>query len=163
MTIWITEEEKGDFSFDIYDIAEQVMKETLKSEGFTTDTEVSVLLTDDTAIQTLNNEFRAINKVTDVLSFPMLDFVEPCIPHEASQSEAISMETGCINLGDIVISVPQLFRQAHEYGHSPMREYAFLLTHSLLHLLGYDHIDDAERIVMEQKQHAILAHLNITR
>ena len=115
-------------------------------------------------IHEMNLEFREIDRPTDVLSFPMLDyeeagnfdFLEDC-------AEAFDPESGELVLGDIVISKEKVLAQAEEYGHSPRREYAFLIAHSVLHLCGYDHMEEEERLVMEQKQREILEKLEILR
>ena len=102
----------------------------------------------------MNLEHRGIDRATDVLSFPMLEFDHPgdfsIIDEETA--DVFDPESGELMLGDIVISVDKVLEQAQEYGHSPKREYAFLIAHSMLHLCGYDHMDDEERKVMEEKQ-----------
>ena len=110
--------------------------------------EVNVTVCDDEEIRVINNEQRGINRSTDVLSFPFLDFDTP---------DTLTM------LGDIIISRDTAYRQAKEYGHSPKREFCFLAAHSALHLLGYDHETDNEREVMEAKQREILDKLGIKR
>ena len=110
--------------------------------------EVNVTVCDDEEIRVINNEQRGINRSTDVLSFPFLDFDTP---------DTLTM------LGDIIISRDTAYRQAKEYGHSPKREFCFLAAHSARHLLGYDHETDNEREVMEAKQREILDKLGIKR
>ena len=110
--------------------------------------EVNVTVCDDEEIRVINNEQRGINRSTDVLSFPFLEFDTP---------DTLTM------LGDIIISRDTAYRQAKEYGHSPKREFCFLAAHSALHLLGYDHETDNEREVMEAKQREILDKLGIKR
>ena len=116
-------------------------------------------------IHEANKEFRGIDRPTDVLSFPMVDYDFPSDFSyvEENQESYINPETDELLLGDIMISVDKVYEQADEYGHSRKREFAFLIAHSMLHLLGYDHIDEAERKVMEVKQEAILDALGITR
>ncbi|MEE3393123.1 MAG: rRNA maturation RNase YbeY [Lachnospiraceae bacterium] len=129
--------------------------------------EVNVTFTTDDEIRRYNNEFRDIDKKTDVLSFPNLYFDSPADFRSLDDPETyVSVydpEVDCIMAGDIVISVDTAHVQAEEYGHSYRREVCFLISHSILHLFGYDHMEDDERIVMEAHQKQILERLNITR
>ena len=126
--------------------------------------EISLSFVSQEEIQRLNKMYRNIDNYTDVLSFPMIeyetagefDFLE-------NQPECFHPESGEALLGDIVISKEKVISQAEEYGHSPLREYAFLIAHSMLHLLGYDHMEEQERLVMEKKQNEILERLGISR
>ena len=123
--------------------------------------EVNVLLVDNDSIREINKEQRDINAPTDVLSFPMIDFDNPqdfSIVEEHPE-EYFNSESGEL----IVISVEKVIEQAQAYGHSLERELAFLTAHSMLHLSGYDHIDDNERLIMEEKQETILNTLGYTR
>ena len=114
------------------------------------DFEVTVTLTDGETIRQINNEHRGIDSETDVLSFPLWDVRKGEAPFE-------NPDTGCIMLGDIVISLPRLKEQAEEYGHSEKREAAYLLIHGMLHLLGYDHENGGlEQTIMREKEEAIL-------
>ena len=126
---------------------------------------VNMLLTDDTAIHSMNKEFRGIDRATDVLSFPMVDYEAPgnFDGLENHTEEYFEPDSGELLLGDIVISVERAIAQAVEYGHSLKREMAFLTAHSMLHLFGYDHMTDEERMDMEQKQEEILLQLGISR
>lgn len=126
----------------------------LEEEGIEDDAELSVTLTDNENIRALNNEHRGIDRATDVLSFPLGD----------ENGFDTDPETGAILLGDIVISMERAKEQAEEYGHSFRREFAFLLTHSLFHLLGYDHVNsEEEERIMFGKQEKVLEKLGITR
>jgi len=117
------------------------IKEALSSEGVDIPCEVSVLITNDNAISGINREFRGIDKPTDVLSFPM----QPLLPGEFSPGRCEpDPETGLVPLGEIILSAEHVRRQAHDYGHAREREAAYLTVHSVLHLLGYDHVDEAE-------------------
>ncbi len=117
--------------------------------GDARDGEVSLMICTNEAIRALNGTHRNIDKETDVLSFPTMDFEE---------------DEGYCMFGDVVISIEKAMTQAEEYGHSLLRELCFLCVHSALHLLGYDHVDDEEgRIYMEQKQEEILAEHGILR
>ena len=163
MTLLFTYETTDGFDFDKEKIAESVVKEALSQEGFSPDCEVSLTFTDDEGIRELNRDFRGLDRATDVLSFPMIDFNgTPAAAYEATE-EDINPDTDEIMLGDIVLSMPRVAAQAEEYGHSPLREFAFLIAHSMLHLLGYDHMEEDERLVMEEKQKQILSALGITR
>lgn len=125
----------------------------LESEGIEDDAEVSVTLVDNVKICELNAEFREIDRETDVLSFPLGD----------DEGFEVNPDTDAILLGDIVISPERARTQAEEYGHSYEREMAFLLTHSLFHLLGYDHMTPDEEREMFDKQEEVLQRLGITR
>lgn len=125
----------------------------LESEEIEDDAEISVTLVDNARIREINMEFREIDRETDVLSFPMGD----------EDGFEVNPDTDAIMLGDIVISLEKARSQAEEYGHSYEREVAFLLTHSLFHLLGYDHTTPDEEREMFAKQEAVLQRLGITR
>lgn len=125
---------------------------------------VNLLLTDDENIRAINKENRDINAATDVLSFPMNDFpAEGDFSHIEEDPMAFDAESGELILGDIVMSQDHILAQAKEYGHSTLREYAFLIAHSMLHLQGYDHIKEDERLIMEDAQRDIMERLDILR
>ena len=125
---------------------------TLEYEGFEGDTEISLTFTDNEGIHALNREFRGIDKPTDVLSFPLNDY---------SEDEPIACAP-CSSLGDIVISLERAAEQADEFGHSFEREVAFLAVHSMLHLLGYDHVNsDEEDREMRRRQREILESMGL--
>lgn len=130
-------------------------------EQLSFDAEVSVTYTDNEGIREINREQREIDRATDVLSFPMLELV----PGETPQfgAEDLDPETGCVYLGDIVISLERAQEQAIEYGHSIERETAFLAVHSLMHLLGYDHMEEEERSIMRFHEERVLTALSLTR
>ena len=137
---------------------EKVCARSLESEGFEEEAQISVTFVDNEEIKRINCEHRDIDKVTDVLSFPMLEFDE--------NGEAVAdfeYDGGEIVLGDIVISLERASEQAQSYGHSLKREVAFLTAHSMLHLLGYDHMEPDEEKEMFEKQEKILESLGITR
>ena len=126
--------------------------------------EVNLVLTDNEEIRRTNREFRDIDRETDVLSFPMLEYDRPGdFSHAEKDESCFNPDTGELILGDIMISVPKLNEQAEAYGHSQLREYAFLIAHSLLHLMGYDHMEPEEAALMEGRQREILEDLGITR
>ena len=113
----------------------------------------------------MNLEYRQIDSATDVLSFPMQEFDHPAdfSAFREGDYSVFDPSSGELMLGDIIISVEKCKEQAAEYGHSVLREYSFLIVHSMLHLFGYDHMEDDEREVMEQKQREILDSAGIYR
>ena len=157
----IQTEEK--FDFDPDKTALRVCEEVLRQEDFPQDAEVSLLVTDEGEVHRLNLEFRGIDRTTDVLSFPGLDFEDPALFEDNIDAGAINPENGCVMLGDIVINAQKVKEQAAEYGHSELREFAFLVAHSMLHLCGYDHMTLEEADVMEKRQEMALSSLGITR
>jgi probable rRNA maturation factor len=138
----------------------QVVEKVLAYEECEEDYEVSISFVGDEEMRSLNNEYRGIDKETDVLSFPMVEFMGEEIEEEDENTEYIDEE---IALGDIVISMRSVREQAEDYGHSINRELAFLLVHGMLHLLGYDHEDEATEKEMFEKQEAILKEMNLVR
>ena len=164
MRLYLEEEGALDLKLPYEELATKVADAVLDYEKCPYEAQVELLLTMNEEIRQMNLEFRGIDRATDVLSFPMLDyeeagnfdFLEDC-------EEAFDPETGELMLGNIVISKERAKEQAEEYGHSVEREFAFLIAHSMLHLLGYDHMEDEERLVMEKKQREVLEMLGITR
>lgn len=166
MSLYIEEEGDVKLSFDTEAIAQQVTRAALEYENCPYEAEINLLLTTDEAIREMNQNFRQTDRATDVLSFPMLDYEEAGnfdFLEEEEVADVFNPETGELLLGDIVISKEHVLAQAEAYGHTPLREYAFLIAHSMLHLFGYDHMEDEERIVMEQKQREILEIVQISR
>ncbi|MBP5291879.1 MAG: rRNA maturation RNase YbeY [Lachnospiraceae bacterium] len=145
----------------------EVSEEALKQEGCPWEVMFDVLMTGDEEIRVINNENRGIDRPTDVLSFPMIDFDEPgdfsICEDPSCAADFFDPETGELVLGSIVLSVPRILEQAREYGHSVKREFAFLVAHSMFHLMGYDHMTEAEEDVMKKKQYAVLDELGIVR
>ena len=138
----------------------KVIRTALQEEGMTLPCEVDVLLTDDAHIHEINRQMRQVDKPTDVLSFPEFDLT----PGQLPLAEDADPGTGLVPLGDMVISMEHVAAQAKEYGHSKRRELAYLVTHSILHLLGYDHLDEGEeKRRMRRREEEILALLGITR
>ncbi len=159
-------EEEGDLQLPLEtkELAEEVIEAALDYEGCPYEATVSLLLTMNNEIQEMNRTFREIDRATDVLSFPMIAYEEAgTFDFLEEDDSAFDPESGELVLGDIVISKERVIAQAEEYGHSIRREYAFLIAHSMLHLMGYDHMEEEERAVMEQKQRDILEQLGITR
>ncbi len=165
MTITIEEEEKPLFDFDYHKLTEEVIKFSLEYEKFPYEAEVNVILTDAASIREINLEYRDMDKSTDVLSFPMLnlDAAGDYTSIKDYLEDNFNPDTGEVMLGDIVISVPKVMEQAELYGHTPKREYAFLIVHSVLHLLGYDHMTPKDAAFMENKQETILKEMEISR
>lgn len=142
-------------------LLERVITAALEAEGVKTPCEVDVLITDDEGIHQINLEQRDIDRPTDVLSFPMFNYVPGCPPTDDSDADPA---TGLTPLGDMVISLERAREQAKEYGHPVERELSYLAVHSVLHLLGYDHVDEGEQKArMRQREEAILSDLGITR
>ena len=154
MTLNFESEYEKELPFDARKVAEKVFTFTMDYLGCPYEAEVSLLLTDDETIHQINKEQRDIDRATDVLSFPMTDYVTEgdFAFLEEEGADCFHPETGELLLGDIVI-----------YGHSPLREYAFLIVHSLLHLVGYDHMEEQEAKRMEKKQADVLESMGITR
>lgn len=164
MTLYF--EEEGDLTLELpcEELAKTVMEAALDYEECPYEAEVNLLLTMNEEIREMNARFREIDRATDVLSFPMVDYNEPGnFEFLEEADEYFHPESGELMLGDIVISKEKVLSQAEEYGHSPKREYAFLIAHSMLHLMGYDHMEEEERICMETRQNEILERLGITR
>ena len=158
MTVNIEYEAEKQLGIPYEEIINEVVCASLDYEGCPYEAEVNVLLTDDEDIRQINKEYREIDRATDVLSFPMADYDSPSDFDrlEDMASDYFNPETGELLLGDIVISVDKVKEQAEKYGQSETRELAFLVAHSMLHLCGYDHMVDEERLVMEKKQEEIL-------
>lgn len=165
MSFFLEKEVEVDFDFDYRQIAEKVINYCIKREKFPYEAEINLTLTDNEGIHIINKEYRDIDRATDVLSFPMLSYETPgdfsFLMDE--NDDDFNLDTGEAILGDIIISVDKVREQAEEYGHSELREFAFLITHSMLHLFGYDHMEPEEAKVMEDKQRQILDELSITR
>ena len=144
----------------VQDLLEKVIPAVLAAEGVELPCEVNVLLTGDEGIHAINLEQRGVDRPTDVLSFPMFELE----PGEKPGEEDADPATGLIPLGDMVISLERAREQAAEYGHSDEREVAYLAVHSVLHLLGYDHMDEGPmKAQMRAREEAILGTLGITR
>ena len=165
MTISIEYEAEKKLDLPYEEIINDIVLASLDYEECPYEAEVNVILTDNDAIQEINREHRCIDAPTDVLSFPMVDYKVPSdFDHvEDAVEDYFNPETGELILGDIVISVDKVEEQADKYGHSQTRELAFLVAHSMLHLCGYDHMEDGEREQMEERQKKILETRGDTR
>ena len=138
----------------------RTIRTALAAEGMTLPCEVDVLLTDDEGIHRINLDMRNVDRPTDVLSFPEFDLT----PEELPAAEDADPGTGLMPLGAMVLSMERVAAQAEEYGHSRQRELAYLVTHSMLHLLGYDHLDEGEmKKQMRGREEAIMALLGLER
>lgn len=131
----------------------------LECENHNFDAEISVTLTNNEEIREINSEHRGIDKETDVLSFPLYDFESPSVFDE----KQVAVDGDVRVLGDIVISVEKIIAQAQEYGHSVEREMCYMTVHSMLHLLGYDHMTEDDKKLMRSREDAVMEYLNIKR
>lgn len=164
MTLLFEEEGELTLPLDCQEIAEQIIDAALDYVGCPYEVEVNLLLTMNEQIQEMNSNFRDIDRATDVLSFPMVDYETPGdFDFLEERDDCFHPETGELILGDIVISKEKVISQAEEFGHSLKREYAFLIAHSMLHLSGYDHMKEEERNEMERMQRELMEKLNILR
>ncbi len=164
MTYGYDNEIGAEFDFDPEELYRKVVDTVLDIEKCQYEAEVSLLITGDDEIREINKQERNIDSPTDVLSFPMGEYDEPADFSNIEESpEYFNVETGELMLGDIVLSYDRIRSQAGEYGHSERREYAFLIVHSMLHLIGYDHIEEADRELMEERQRVIMDALGISR
>ena len=151
MRFFMEEECEVTFSFDYVNLAERVIDFCLEHENFPYEAEVNLTLTDNEGIWKINKEFREIDRPTDVLSFPMGE----------NGVYDTDMETGAKILGDVVISIEKARDQAQLYGHSLQREVGYLTAHSVLHLLGYDHMENMERVRMREKEELVMEQLGL--
>ena len=164
MTIEISYESKIKLDIQYEDIINKMVVASLDFEDCPYEAEVSVTIVDDDKIRRINNEYRGIDKSTDVLSFPFNEFDIPGNFDNIEENvDAFNPESGELLLGDIILSTEHIIEQAREYGHSETRELAFLVVHSMLQLMGYDHMIDDERKDMEDRQRKILEFEGISR
>ncbi|MBO5597510.1 MAG: rRNA maturation RNase YbeY [Oribacterium sp.] len=158
MTVNIDFEVEKRLDLQFEDIINEIIEAAITYEKCPYECEISVVITDDEGIHQLNKEARGIDSPTDVLSFPMVDWETPAdfdvIDEE--DSDIFNPDSGELLLGDIVLNQNRIESQAEEYGHTERRELAFLVAHSMLHLFGYDHMEDDERVEMERRQKEIL-------
>ena len=138
----------------------RVIRTALSMQGVDFPCEVDVLVTSDAGIHQINRDMRQVDRATDVLSFPEFELT----PGELPGPEDADPGTGLVPLGDMVLSMERVQAQAKEYGHSNRRELAYLVVHSVLHLLGYDHVDEgAMKRQMRAREEAILAEVALSR
>ena len=157
MAIHIEYETDLSLGIEVEDIICKVIDTALDMYECPYEAEVNITITDNEEIKEINAKCRTIDRATDVLSFPMINYE---VPGDFSKVEDditnFHPESGELLLGDIMISIDKVFEQAEEYGHSVERELGFLTAHSMLHLCGYDHMEEEERAIMEQKQREIM-------
>ncbi|MBH1941457.1 rRNA maturation RNase YbeY [Mobilitalea sibirica] len=155
--------EPSEFAYE--EMIRKVIEACLDYEECPYEAEVSILITDNTVIREINNEFRGIDAPTDVLSFPTIEFLKAGGFNEIDENTGnyFHPDTGELLLGDIVISMEKAIQQAKDYGHSLEREIAFLTAHSMFHLMGYDHLTEDDSSIMEMKQGQVLNQLQILR
>lgn len=165
MTFYVENTTEKILPFSAEEILSDVMETVLDTEGCPYEVSVNLLLTDGAGIREYNRNFRKSDAETDVLSFPNLDFTRPgdFSGAEAAFADCFDPDSGELLLGDIILNLDRAETQAKEYGHSVLREFAFLLAHSLFHLCGYDHMEPEEARVMEERQEEALRKLGITR
>lgn len=165
MTSYVENETEFRMPFDIKEILGQIMDTVMEMEGCPYETTVNLLLTDNAGIREYNKNYRDLDQETDVLSFPNIPFDKAgdFTGVEADEADYFDPDSGELVLGDIILSVDRILSQAQDYGHSVLREFAFLTAHSMFHLCGYDHMEEQEAAVMEKKQEDVLTRLGITR
>lgn len=164
MTCNIETEVENKLDFPYEELFEQIVETVLDEEQCPYETSVNLLITDNASIQEINAANRQVDKPTDVLSFPMAEYETPAdFSNLEEQADCFDPDSGELLLGDIVLSQDKILAQAQEYGHSVKREFAFLIVHSMLHLIGYDHMEDTDRVQMEAKQKVLMEMLGITR
>ena len=164
MTILIDYDTDKELNIPYETLAQKVASHILETENCPYDVSVNLVITDNEEIKKINQQFRSIGAPTDVLSFPMIPFETPAdYSIVEDKDEYFDLDTDELILGDVMISVEKVYAQAEEYGHSVEREFSFLFAHSMLHLLGYDHMEPEEAAVMEAKQAKALEELGITR
>ncbi len=164
MTLAFEKEYDKDLGLDYEGLALKVANAALDSEGCPYEAEISLTLVDDESIRAINKQFRQTDRATDVLSFPLVEYEKPGeFDFLEDRDDCFNPESGELMLGDIIISLDRVQAQAEEYGHGATREYAFLIAHSMLHLMGYDHMEESEAEIMEKKQEAVLSGLGIFR
>ena len=165
MSLHIEKEYDLPIDADLEQTAQAAVEAVIADQACPYECEVSLFLVDNETIRRMNREYRQIDRETDVLSFPMLeagDFLD-YDRLEEKQEDYFDPETGELVLGDIVVSLDKVAEQAHRYGHSQRREYAFLIVHSMLHLFGWDHLEEQDAAAMEERQRRMLADMGIER
>ena len=166
MSIHIEYETELSLGIASEDIITKVIGTALDMYECPYEAEVNVILTDNSSIAAINEEYRNLARPTDVLSFPMLEYDMPgdfSMIDQLPEEECFDPDSGELLLGDIIISVEKVIEQAEAYGHSKERELGFLTAHSMLHLFGFDHIEDDERKDMEVRQEEVLERVGLRR
>ena len=165
MSFYADNEYEKEFPFDIDKTIENVINACSRMVSCPYEISVNILITDDENIRKYNKEYRDIDKETDVLSFPAVDYEEPAdfSIAEKNRYSYFDADTDELILGDIILNGDRVFKQALEYDHSVYREFSFLIAHSMLHLFGYDHIEKEDETEMFMLQDKIMDELNILR
>lgn len=164
MTFHFEYETEDKLEFDYEELIQKVVLAVLDYEKCPYEAEINIVLTNNEEIHKINKEYRNIDRPTDVLSFPMLEYEKPGDFSRVEEDMSLfHPESGELLLGDIMISVEKIREQAMEYGHSLERELGFLVAHSVLHLCGYDHMEEEERKIMEAKQREIMDQIALKR
>jgi len=159
-------QDKIEVTSELEIVIKDVIEYTLKEEKLSIDNEVSVIFIDNEEIREINLKHRGIDKVTDVLSFPMLDypqnkvFKDVYVNYKFDQSDLYDNK---LVIGDVALSLEKAIEQSEEFGHSFIRECAYLTVHSILHLLGYDHIEETPKNIMRKREEEILSNFKISR
>ncbi len=165
MSIYIENELNYDIPERFREITKEIIEASADYVGCPYECEINVIFTDNEGIRIINKDYRDIDAPTDVLSFPMIEYDKPANFDfiEADDVDYFNQDNNELILGDIILNVDRIKSQSEEFNHSVFRELAFLVAHSMLHLFGFDHIDDDERAVMEKKQEEILIMKGYTR
>ncbi|MCR5595996.1 MAG: rRNA maturation RNase YbeY [Lachnospiraceae bacterium] len=164
MTSYVDIDEDIELEFEVEELVNKLLERVCDMEGCPYEACVNIIVTHSDEVRVYNRDYRGIDSSTDVLSFPALELHEGDFDNiKETDADAFDPETGELMLGDIVICIERVYSQAEDFGHSVLREFAFLVTHSLYHLCGYDHMSDTEAGVMEKKQEETLRSLGITR
>jgi len=166
MIYWDNNQDRVSVGEEFYKLIEDIIGYSLKAEGVTVDWEISITLTDNESIKEINSEFRHIDSVTDVLSFPMLSYptgrvFKECFLDNVFRPEDLDGDK--LVLGDIVLSLERAQEQSDEFGHEFLREVCYLTVHSVLHLLGYDHMDEKDKKIMRSREEEILNKFDLSR
>lgn len=159
-------QDKVEITKELEKAVEEIIQYALKEEGVTIPCEISVIFVDNEEIREINKDMRNIDKVTDVLSFPMLEYENHKVFKDlyiGYKFEITDLNEGNLVLGDMALSLERALEQSEEYGHSYLREVCYLVVHSILHLLGYDHMEEQDKIVMRKREEEILNRFNINR
>ena len=157
---------KMEVTDELINIINEVCEQSLKAEEMNVPYQISLLFVDNEEIREINRDTRGIDKATDVLSFPMLDYPQNKVFKEVykdTKFNEIYLDGDELVLGDMVLSLERAKEQSIEYNHSFEREVCYLVVHSILHLLGYDHMCDKDKVKMRKREEEILEKLNITR
>ncbi|MBL4933005.1 rRNA maturation RNase YbeY [Clostridium paridis] len=159
-------QEKIEINEEFERLVEEIVQFALKEEEVDEKVQISIVFVDNKEIREINNETRGIDKETDVLSFPMLDYEDGKVFKEQYKNFSFDetyYDGEELVLGDVVLSLEKSLEQSEEYNHSFKRETSYLIIHSILHLLGYDHMEDNEKGIMRKREEDILNKLNIKR